>query len=75
MLRDANAEGLCRFTGVTGGRFQGVARVLSNVDVDICLPAFDYDIVRRGAQREVLPLARSKPKSTEGMTMQQRNGR
>ena len=60
VLRDANAEGLCRFTGITGGRFEGVARVLRSVDVDICLPAFNYDIVRRGARREVLPLARAR---------------
>ena len=60
VLRDARAEGLCRFTGITGGRFASVARVLSNIDVDICLPAFAYDILRRGACREVIPLARSK---------------
>lgn len=60
VLRDAKAEGLCRFIGITGGRFAGVARVLGNVEVDSCLPAFDYDIFKRGARNEVIPLARSK---------------
>jgi len=60
VLQDARAEGLCRFTGITGGMFASVARVLSNVDVDICLPAFDYDTLQRGARRDVIPLARRK---------------
>jgi aryl-alcohol dehydrogenase-like predicted oxidoreductase len=60
VLREAKEEGLCRFTGVTGGQFAGVARVFSDVDVDACLPAFHYDILRRGARREVIPLVRSR---------------
>ena len=60
VLRDAKAEGLCRFTGITGNGADGVARALGNVDVDICLTAFSYDILRRRARRELIPLAKAK---------------
>ena len=32
----------------------------ANVDVDICLTAFNYDILRRRARRELIPLAKAK---------------
>ena len=60
VLQDARAEGLCRFIGVTGGRFAKVGKVFESVDVDVCLPAFDYDILHRGARRDVIPLVRSR---------------
>ncbi len=59
VLRDAKEEGLCRFTGVTGNTAEGVALVLGNVNVDVCLTAFNYNLLRRGARREIFPLARA----------------
>ena len=60
VLRDARDEGICRYIGITGGRYAGVATVLRNVDVDVCLPAFDYDTLQRGARNSVIPLARDR---------------
>ena len=60
VLRDVKEEDLCRFLGITGNTADGVARIASNVDVDCCLTAFNYDILRRRARREVLPLATAK---------------
>ena len=60
VLRDAKAEGLCRFTGITGNTAAGVGLALANVDVDVCLTAFNYDILRRRTRRELIPLAKSK---------------
>ena len=60
VLRDAKDEGLCRFTGVTGNTVDGVGLALANVDVDVCLTAFNYDILRRRARRELIPLAKDR---------------
>jgi aryl-alcohol dehydrogenase-like predicted oxidoreductase len=60
VLRQARLEGLCRFIGITGNTLDDLDRVLRHVDVDTCLTAFNYDLLRRGARRKVLPLARSK---------------
>jgi aryl-alcohol dehydrogenase-like predicted oxidoreductase len=60
VLRDAKSEGLCRFTGVTGNTAGGVGLALANVDVDVCLTAFNYDILRRRSRRELIPLAKAK---------------
>ena len=60
VLRDIKEEGLCRFVGVTGNTADGVGLVASKVDADICLIAFNYDILRRRARREVIPVARAK---------------
>ena len=60
VLRDVKEEGLCRYIGITGNNAERVSAVLQNVDVDVCLPAFDYNILRRGTRREVIPLAKSR---------------
>ena len=60
VLQDAKEEGLCRFTGVTGNNAERVGHVLANVDVDLCLSAFNYDVLRRGARKHIVPLAQSK---------------
>ena len=60
VLRDIKEEGLCRFVGVTGNTTDGVGLVASKVDADICLIAFNYDILRRRARRETIPVARAK---------------
>ena len=60
VLQDAKTEGLCRFIGISQDSFDGVARILASVDLDTCLPAFSYDILRRGARREVFPIAQAR---------------
>ena len=60
VLQDAKAEGLCRYTGVTGNTVDGVGTAFSNVNVDVCLIAFNYDILRRRTRRELIPLAQAK---------------
>jgi len=37
-----------------------VGLALANVNVDVCLTAFNYDILRRRTRRELIPLAKSK---------------
>ena len=60
VLRGAKEEGLCRYIGPTENSFEAVARILPTVDFDMCLPTRSYDILQRGARRDVLPLARAK---------------
>ena len=60
VLREIKEEGLCRFVGVTGNTADGVGLVASNVDADVCLIAFNYDILRRRARRETIPSAQAK---------------
>ena len=58
VLQEAKEDGLCRFIGVTGNTSNNLTQVLRHVDVDVCLPAFNYDVLRRGARLEVMPVAR-----------------
>lgn len=60
VLRDAKAERLCRYTGVTGNTVDGVRIAFSNLDVDACLTAFNYDILRRRSRRELIPLVKAR---------------
>ena len=60
VLEEAREDGLCRFIGVTGNSAEYVGRVLRNVDVDVCLPAFHYDLLYRGTRYHVVPLAAEK---------------
>ena len=60
VLHEALVDGLCRFIGVTGNTFNDLAVVLRHADIDTCLPAFNYDILRRGARSEVFPVAMAK---------------
>jgi len=61
VLREARADGLCRFIGVTSDlASKDIALLLEHLDVDTCLPAFDYDILRRYARLDVLPVAVAK---------------
>jgi aryl-alcohol dehydrogenase-like predicted oxidoreductase len=57
-LRAAKAEGRCRFIGITGNVASEMTRALRNVAVDALLIAFNYDLVLRTAEAELLPLAR-----------------
>ena len=57
VLREAKANGRCRFIGITGNNAEIMGHVLSQVDVDAILVAFNYSLLFRGARRFVLPLA------------------
>ena len=58
VLREARAGGLCRSIGITANSSDTLGQVLSRVDVDACLCAYDYSVFRRGVRRDLLPLAR-----------------
>ena len=60
VLRDAREEGLCRYIGPTQNHYQAVASVLPRADFDVCLPANNYDVLRRGTRREVFPIAKAR---------------
>ena len=60
VFEQARDDGLCRFTGITAAVSKDLAKILGQVDVDVCLPAFNYDILRRDARREVFPVALAK---------------
>ena len=58
-LRQLQAEGRCRFIGISGNTADNMSRVLNHVDVNTFLLAFNYDLLRRGA-RTALPIAKAK---------------
>jgi len=58
VLREARAEGRCRYIGITANDSDKLARVLGKVDVDTCLSAYGYDTLRRGTRRDIMPVAR-----------------
>jgi aryl-alcohol dehydrogenase-like predicted oxidoreductase len=60
VLREAKAEGRCRFIGITGNSADNMARILRHVEVDTFLVAFNYSLIWRGIRREALPVARRK---------------
>ena len=57
VLREAKSAGLCRAIGITANRSAALGHVLSRVDVDACLSAYNYSVFRRGVRRDVLPVA------------------
>ena len=60
VLREAREQGLCRFIGITTDRTDELAYVMDHVDVDVCLAAYDYSMVTRGARSKLLPTAASR---------------
>jgi len=60
VLREAKAQGLCRFIGITGNNAEELSTVLRCVDVDSCLVAYNHNLLFRRAQQTVLPLAQKK---------------
>ncbi len=60
VLREARSEGLCRSIGITANSSHRLGQVLSRVDVDACLCAYNYSVFRRNARRDLLPLARDR---------------
>mgnify|MGYP001079075931 CR=1 FL=1 len=60
VLREAKATGLCRFIGITGDHPDELAYALRHVDVDVCLSAWNYNLLFRRTRRTILPLAQEK---------------
>lgn len=59
-LREARAEGLCRFIGLTCDDAERMAFILGHLHVDTCLVAYGYNLIYRNARRSVLPISRQK---------------
>ena len=60
VLREAKAQGVCRFIGITADHADELAYVLRHVEVDASLVAYDYTLLSRRALRRALPMAREK---------------
>ncbi|MCZ6678412.1 MAG: aldo/keto reductase [Candidatus Poribacteria bacterium] len=60
VLREAKAQGICRFISITADHAEELAHVLRHVEVDACLVAYDYTLLSRKALKTALPLAREK---------------
>ena len=60
VLQEEQAQGRCRFIGITGNTPDRLARVLRAVEVDTCLTAFNYGVLHRAARRQLLPAARER---------------
>ena len=58
VLEEAKEQGLCRFLGVTADDPGHLARAVADVDTDVCMAAYNYNLLFRDAAREVMPLAR-----------------
>ncbi len=57
VLREAQAQGRCRFIGITGNNPDQLAHILRAAEVDACLSAFNYGVLHRGIRRQLLPAA------------------
>lgn len=57
-LREAKAEGLCSYIGLSANRSQAMAHLLCRVDLDMCLSAGEYTLLDRRSPRTVLPVVR-----------------
>ena len=58
VLREARAEGHCRFIGGSADASEQLAHFLREVAVDACLSAHDYTLLRRQSARFVMPVIR-----------------
>ena len=57
VLRDALDQGLCRHIGITGNQPAPLTTVLSGVDVDTVLVAYNFDPIFRSAGETLMPLS------------------
>ena len=60
VLRDAKRRGLCQYIGITGNEARPMTRVLSEVEVDSLLLAYNFHLLRREALEAAYPLAASR---------------
>jgi len=58
LLDELKAEGVIRFTGLGGTTAYGLARLIRTGRFDVVLTAFNYSLLWREAEHEVLPAAK-----------------
>ena len=57
-LREAKAQGFCRYLGLSSNRVEPLAHVLQRVKLDMCLSAHRYSLMDRTSPRVMLPVTR-----------------
>ena len=57
-LREAKAQGLCSYIGLSSNRAAALAHVLRRVDLDTCLSAGEYTLLDRRSPQTMLPVVR-----------------
>ena len=57
-LREAKAQGLCRYIGLSSNQSVPLAHVLSRVELDMCLSANEYSLLARRSPQVMLPVIR-----------------
>ncbi len=60
VLQEEQAQGRCRFIGISGNTPDRLAHILPAMEVDVCLTAFNYGVIHRGARRTLLPIAQAR---------------
>lgn len=55
VMREARRRGQCRFLGITGNHAGPLARVLTHIEVDSMLLAYNYDLIRRHGAQQAVP--------------------
>ena len=58
-LREAKAQGTCRYIGLSGDESTIFAHVLNRVELDMCLSAGEYTLLDRRSPRIVAPVVRA----------------
>ena len=57
-LREAKAQGLCRYIGLSSNQSAALAHVLNRVELDMCLSANEYSLLARRSPQVMLPVIR-----------------
>ena len=57
-LREARAQGLCSYIGLSSNRSAALAHVLRRVELDMCLSAGEYSLLDRRSPQTMLPVVR-----------------
>ena len=57
-LREAKAQGLCSYIGLSVNRSETMAHLLRRVELDMCLSAGEYTLLDRRSPQTVLPVVR-----------------
>jgi len=57
-LREAKADGLCSYIGLSANRSEALAHFIRRVDLDVCLSAGEYTLLDRRSPKMMLPVVR-----------------
>ena len=57
-LREAKAQGLCSYIGLSANRSETMAHLLRRVELDMCLSAGEYTLLDRRSPQTMLPVVR-----------------